>query len=117
MLISKEAIQEFKTWTAFKKVLILGNHCTERNNITVSDLSEAFDEIHGVLKYKEFWLTHTPMHPVELRGKMNIHGHVHRHSINDPRYINVCPEVCNYSPISLHEIRKNIENGIMAQNM
>lgn len=113
MLISKEAIQEFKTWTAFKKVLILGNHCTERNNITVSDLLEAFDEIHGVLKYKEFWLTHTPIHPAELRGKINIHGHVHNHSIDDNRYINACPEVNDYSPISLHDVRRKIYHGIV----
>ena len=76
-----------------------------------------------VSKYKDYWLSHAPVHPHELRGKKNIHGHVHYKSIFtedcdlekdeglkkgytlDNRYINVCCENINFTPISLEEIR------------
>jgi hypothetical protein len=51
-----------------------------------------FTQIHGVLKYKEFWMTHIPMHENELFGKCNLHGHVHNNTIDDKRYVNLCPE-------------------------
>ena len=62
-----------------------------------------------------YWLSHAPIHPDELRGKKNIHGHVHEKLIKrvdtllrevvDERYICVCCEHVNYTPISLEEIR------------
>ena len=42
--------------------------------------------------YKQHWLTHQPMHPVELWGRKNIHGHVHSKSLPDENYINVSVE-------------------------
>ena len=86
-----------------KKILIAGNHCTEM--IPMRELVNVFDDVHALMKYKEFWLSHAPIHPDELRGKKNIHGHVHTHTIPDPRYINVSCEAINYSPISLQEVR------------
>lgn len=92
-----------------KKILIAGNHCTER--IPMRELVNVFDDVHAIMKYKEFWLSHAPIHPDELRGNLNIHGHVHTNTIPDPRYINVSCEAINYSPISLQEIRKlNVQN-------
>jgi calcineurin-like phosphoesterase family protein len=31
---------------------------------------------------------------------VNVHGHIHARRINDPRYINVCVEQINYTPVS-----------------
>ncbi len=90
-----------------QKVLILGNHCTEK--VKTSDLVSVFDDIHGMMKYKEFWLTHAPIHPEELRGKINIHGHVHTNTLKDTRYVNVSCEAVNYTPISLHTIRERLK--------
>ena len=65
----------------------------------------------GLYKYKEFWLSHAPIHPCELRGKRNIHGHVHQnhvmdeHHKRDNRYINVCVENTDGAPVSLDKIR------------
>lgn len=91
-----------------RKILVAGNHCTER--LSMRQLVEVFDEVHALVSYKEFWLSHAPLHPDELRGKRNIHGHVHASTITDCRYINVSCEAVGYSPISLHEIRTRFSN-------
>jgi calcineurin-like phosphoesterase family protein len=84
-----------------EKILIRGNH----DKFDTMVYMKYFKEIHGITKYKEFWLSHCPIHPIELRGKKNIHGHVHHNHIPDNMYINVCVEAVNGVPISLEEIR------------
>lgn len=107
---TKESLARVKEIHCAKKVLILGNHCTEgRGGITLEDLMSVFDEIHSMKKgaYQKvgFWLTHCPMHPSELRGKpFNIHGHTHSVVIDDPRYINVCLEQTNYEPVWVEKL-------------
>lgn len=73
------------------KKLILGNH--DLGNIPMG----IFEKIYGCVKYKEFWLTHIPVHPFEFktrRVKYNIHAHTHMDNIIDfeKRYINVSCE-------------------------
>lgn len=102
---TKEALQRIKSWAGYK-VCILGNHDCERNGVTLQDYLEVFDEIHGFIKYKEFWLSHCPIHPAELRGKNSISGHVHSNTLDDPRYLNVSMENIDYKPIELQQIRK-----------
>ena len=102
----KESLADVKTWAGAKKILICGNHDLDHH--TMKDLVEAYDEVYSLKKYKEFWLSHAPIHPDELRGKVNIHGHTHYHNIADDRYVNVSMEQINYSPIELHEIRAKI---------
>lgn len=91
------------------KTLIRGNH---DNYFKTDDWLKVFDSVEGLYRYKEFWLSHAPIHPLELRGKKNIHGHVHQHSIRntytneyDPNYICVCCEPLGETPISLKQIR------------
>jgi len=79
-----------------RKILIKGNH----DDMTSTALqTSVFEEIHGIIKYKAMWLSHAPVHPAELRGKKNAHGHVHQHSIRtwygtlDKRYYNTCVDV------------------------
>jgi calcineurin-like phosphoesterase family protein len=106
MNFTEEALEGFKELPG-RKVLILGNHDSDSNKRpSMAQLLEVFDEIHGMYKYKEFWLTHCPMHPDELRGKANIHGHTHNLVIDDNRYLNICLEQTDYEPIDLNEIRK-----------
>jgi len=73
-----------------KKIFIPGNH--DRDVMTPAVIADIFDSVEGLYKYKEFWLSHAPIHPAELRGKINLHGHVHYATVDDPRYINCCPE-------------------------
>jgi calcineurin-like phosphoesterase family protein len=92
-----------------KKILIRGNHDT----LPTLAYLHYFDEVYGLLKYKEFWLSHAPIHPDELRNKINLHGHVHYATIPDKRYFNCCPE--NLYPsfgsylISLEDIRSHLQ--------
>ncbi len=102
-----ERLSQISDWVGEKKTLICGNHDTE--HLSMRDLCNAFDEVHSLMKYKEFWLSHAPIHPDELRGKTNIHGHCHSHVVQDSRYINVCLEHTNYAPISLMQVRVNHE--------
>lgn len=101
---NKGRLDDIATWTGEKKILICGNHC--RDSLTMQELCDAFDEVYSLKKYKEFWMSHAPIHPNELRGKFNLHGHVHQATIDDKRYFNCCLENTNYAPISLEEIRK-----------
>lgn len=109
---TKEALSSVDEIQCEKKILVLGNHCTEgRGDITIEDLLLVFDEVHSMKKgsYQKvgFWMTHCPMHPSELRGKpFNIHGHTHSAVIDDPRYINVCLEQTNYGPIWVEDLLK-----------
>jgi len=92
-----------------KKILIRGNHDLLDTQVYL----KYFDGVYGLLKYKEFWLSHAPIHPVELRNKVNLHGHVHYATIPDKRYLNCCPE--NLYPnfgsylISLDEVRQHLK--------
>lgn len=104
---TKERLLDVGTWIGHKTA-ILGNHCLEME-CTIQDYVGVFDDVQGFMKYKEFWLSHAPIHPNELRGKTNLHGHVHCATIPDDRYFNCSLENINYRPISLHEIRQIIE--------
>jgi len=83
------------------KVLILGNHDKNKAHAYL----EHFDDLHGALRYKDFIVTHIPIHPNEMgRFKGNIHGHVHTFSntppIEDKRYFNVGVEFHQFLPVS-----------------
>lgn len=93
------------------KIKVLGNHDTEHVNI--KDLANTFDSVHGMMKYKEFWLSHAPIHPDELRSKKNIHGHVHTETVQDPMYLNVSVEssFVGYKPRTIEEVRAAFSTG------
>jgi calcineurin-like phosphoesterase family protein len=76
------------------KILIRGNHDEQ----PLSEYLRVFSDIYSMVKFKGYWLTHCPMHPNELWGKRNIHGHVHSNTVKlpdgtkDDRYVNLCME-------------------------
>lgn len=110
-----------------QKFLVIGNH--DAQHFDSWKLYEKFDRIFGITKKYGCWLSHAPIHPTELRGKFNIHGHTHSvfmerdefELVNgvdeylgrekDPRYINMCVENHNYMPRDLNWIREQIEEG------
>lgn len=82
----------------YKKV-VLGNHDRPQH---VPELLKYVNSVCGMIKYKGFILSHCPIHESEIgRFKKNIHGHVHENSLPDSRYVNVCCEVVNYSPVPI----------------
>ena len=94
------------------KVLIMGNH---DNGVTTKKFEQVgFKEIYGMKKLnRKFFLTHCPMHPVEIGmypNVMNIHGHIHSRLVftkdlkPDARYVNVGVELTGFKPINLEEI-------------
>lgn len=93
------------------KNLVRGNH----DKLSTSSYLQYFNNVYGIVKlFGEFWLTHAPIHPNELREKINIHGHVHYNSIKneqgelDRRYVNVSVENISGIPISLTEIKRRL---------
>jgi len=87
-----------------RKILVRGNH----DQLKTSSYLEVFENILGLHKYKQMWLSHAPIHPDSLRGLPNIHGHTHHTVINDKRYLNVCVEMLNGIPISLEQVREKL---------
>lgn len=88
------------------KKLILGNHDT----YPVEDYIDAgFNKVFGIVNYKEFILSHAPLHTTQLeyRWKYNIHGHIHKPEEYDldVRYINVNADAIGLTPVTLEEIR------------
>jgi calcineurin-like phosphoesterase family protein len=84
--------------------VVLGNH-DERQH--VREMLKYVNSVSGMIDYKDkVILTHCPIHPsqLEFRYSHNIHGHVHENSINDLRYINVCAEMINYTPIEFSKL-------------
>lgn len=92
------------------KHLILGNH----DKYQIGEYQNYFTIKPSLYKYKGFWLSHAPIHPDELRGLVNIHGHVHSKTIQlrhygggylpDNNYVNVCVENCNGVPVLFNDI-------------
>lgn len=111
-----ESLQRIGNWKG-RKILLKGNH---DDFVSCQDQLNVFEEVHGMLKYKGMWLTHSPIHPDEMRGrKGNVHGHVHLATVqkgwgpfkkDDRRYLNACVDVVwhryNSIFISLDEVKK-----------
>jgi calcineurin-like phosphoesterase family protein len=91
-----------------RKVLIRGNHDTA----PIAELMMYFEEIYGTYCLKDLILSHIPIAKESLeRFGTNVHGHLHAHNLNDTAYFNVSAEQIDYTPISLEELRKRIEEA------
>ncbi len=116
---SLDALRDVSCIKGARKFLVRGNH----DKLPAGSFLTYFKDIYGLWKYKGFWLSHAPIHPDELRGRVNLHGHVHYEDIRkpfnpvydvvaekDPRYFNCCVEnllrQVGRPIISLDEIRK-----------
>ena len=85
---------------------ILGNHDTDntKRKECVKEIAQVVTSIQGVGSKRGFWYSHTPVAEWELRGKHNIHGHVHGKTRNDKRYVNVSCENTRFRPVKLEDI-------------
>lgn len=87
--------------------LIPGNHCGERTSIKCG----MFKRLTGAYSRRlprsrlSAVFTHIPVHPDCLdRWQVNIHGHLHKKTIKDPRYLCVSCEAINYTPITMEDV-------------
>lgn len=115
---SKKSLLDLKSWNGVKHI-VLGNHDVEfkKRDYTFKDLQDVFgDNIYGFIRKYNMWLSHCPIHEDELRGRVNLYGHTHSHLINDDRYLSVCMEHIDYTPISLEQIRLKLKSrGIVVK--
>ncbi len=102
-----------------RKVVIGGNHDTPRCCHVMNDLGIP---VLGCLEYKDFIVSHIPVHPWELtRYRGNIHGHVHvgaepekgfyDSSLLGDGYFNVNTEMHDFTPVSFERIVRHFEVG------
>ena len=94
-----------------RKRLVLGNH----DDHDMRKYLPYFERIAGVTKKYDLVMSHVPIHPQELcfRWTTNVHGHIHHieRNLQAPEYINVNVDVRGGLPVSLEEIRKEIEDA------
>lgn len=94
-----------------KKVLIMGNHDIFGHQAYL----QHFEDIRAykVMPKQGIIASHIPVHTDSLyRFPTNIHGHLHADRVPDAsnphkidnRYVNVCVESVNYTPVHLDEI-------------
>jgi len=107
-----------------RKRLILGNH----DNWKLELLMPFFEKIAGCAYIDRIWvLTHIPVRMPDMRGndsddggggkirgRLNIHGHLHSKTTGDPRHINVSVEHTGLRPINFDEIQAQCRaNGVL----
>lgn len=89
------------------KKLILGNHDKEDVNFYRKHFT--WVRAYG-LNVNRLIMSHIPIHPESLgRWRANLHGHTHYRCLDDPRYVNVCVENTNYTPISLEDVEQELK--------
>lgn len=90
------------------KRLVLGNH----DMFQIGVYAKYFEKIFGVRQLNGVWLTHVPMARESVEGDRvicNVHGHLHADKINHPKYVNVCCEQINYTPVDLEKIKEKFK--------
>lgn len=88
------------------KHLVMGNH----DHYPIARYVEHFNKILGAVKLQDCILSHVPVHTSQLRRfKANIHGHLHSKTLDDPRYINVCAEHWNLTPVLLDTVLHTLQ--------
>lgn len=106
VVMKKEYLEMVKQLSG-KKRLVLGNHDIFDTQLY---LNAGFEKLCGVRVFPglKAVLTHVPMHPESIKeGWINVHGHLHNNLVMDsngnpdPRYLNVCCERVDYTPIEL----------------
>ena len=89
--------------------LVMGNH---DSLLLYKEINQAPQTPEGSIEiqlplfsYKNFWLSHAPIHPQEMRKRHgNIHGHLHLESVQDDMYFNVNIDVNGYEFVKFDDI-------------
>lgn len=127
VVINKKYLELVKRMNG-RKILIRGNHDIFKDE---DYRAVGFKQIHGVRVFVDkFILSHIPLHPdcVTGRFRVNVHGHLHANQIMqnvtkytasngvpftmdepDPRYLCVCVEQTNFTPLHFDEVEARIQ--------
>lgn len=88
--------------------LVMGNH---DSRLLYNE--PRFDIQLPLFSYKNFWISHCPIHPRELRSRIaNIHGHLHGVTIDSPHYFNVNLDNNNFQLVSLDTIKSHYKEQL-----
>lgn len=89
------------------KKLVMGNH----DVYDIEIYKMYFSKISGAAKLNGCVLTHIPVHPMQLdvRYKMNIHGHLHDKALPDKRYRCVSVERTGLAPVAMELVLRGDE--------
>lgn len=87
-----------------KKRLILGNHDEQDMGFYRKHFQKIMSWRHFTDDGVAMICTHFPLHESSFLGRysgrcINVHGHIHARVIPDPKYVNVCVEQINYTPV------------------
>lgn len=87
-------------------VLVKGNHDTCK----LSQYAEYFYDVRAYVIRDGLCMSHIPIREEQLRsGWFNPHGHIHAQEISHPKYINMCVEWHNYTPVAYDELLDTVE--------
>jgi calcineurin-like phosphoesterase family protein len=88
-----------------RKSLVRGNH----DIFKIEEYLMYFKNVHTQVEKKGIICTHIPIHPNSVdRYGVNVHGHLHRHSLNDKKYFCVSADRINFTPIEFSELTAKI---------
>ena len=127
VVINKKYLELVKRMNG-RKILIRGNHDIFGDELYYD---AGFEQIHGVRVFVDkFILSHIPLHPdcVTERFRVNVHGHLHANQVMinetlissshtqpgsylqpDPRYLCVCVEQTDFTPLHFDEVEQRIQ--------
>lgn len=118
VVINKRYLELVKRMNG-RKILIRGNHDIFRDE---EYREVGFEQIHGVRVFVDkFIMSHIPLHPdcVTGRFRVNVHGHLHANQVTwnhptdsvgyDPRYLCVCVEQTDFTPLHFDEVEERIQ--------
>ena len=106
----KQNIAKFASRLNGRKRLILGNH-----DYDAKDYVEHFEKVMSFHEMKKLRIPvvmcHFPLHLSSFQYRVgdngiNLHGHIHDKTIDDPRWVNMCVEHTNYTPVHIEDILK-----------
>jgi Predicted phosphoesterase or phosphohydrolase len=129
---NKEKLERIMRRLKGKKRLCLGNHDAQSYKIT--EYAKYFQKVMLWRQFKDmpypFIACHVPMHTDGLYGRScawNVHGHIHERIVYtefnmmsyihgglqepDKRYINVCVEQTNYTPVHMDELQQRMKDS------
>ena len=122
VVINKKYLELVKRMNG-SKILVRGNHDIFKDE---EYREVGFEQLHGVRVFVDkFILSHIPLHPdcVTERFRVNVHGHLHANQVMswqvidedivykpDPRYLCVCVEQTDYTPLHFDEVEERIQD-------
>ncbi len=108
--MSREMLTKMLSGLPGKKILILGNH--DRGRSIPWWYSVGFDVVYEypIILNNFYMLSHKPLYVNRSMPYVNIHGHTHGTSSDNPQQVNVSVEVIGYKPVLLQSIQDRFKS-------